>query len=112
MATKHKNDIPAKVYKELADQIKQDSDGLEYSESECEVIKNGLTYSVNYRVTREYNTTYPEDSFTEPETTSKTYCDIRDYLVTNADGEPVNVTMDTDEIVSYFDTLPQYCDED
>lgn len=109
---KTNHEVPAKVYQELAAQIRSDSEGLEYSESEAEVVKNGLTYSVNYTIHREFNTVHSDDYDVEPYTTEQTYCDITDSLVTDSEGSPVQVEMDYDRITELFDTRPVYSDED
>jgi hypothetical protein len=112
MTTKKDHDIPAKVYKELADQIKSLTSEVDYSEGECEIQKNGLTYWVKYTVQNEQRTIYPADYDSQPDMTTFSYCWITDWNVKDINGDLVNVTMDGTEVENYFDMRPSYDDKD
>lgn len=110
--TAKEQDTPISVYRELADRIKTQTEGVDYDNGEVETTKNGLIYWCNYTVERvSFERSYP-DYDVQPDTDEKIYCDIIDWSVFDGEGNPTSMTMNPDEIRKYFDCRPDYCDMD
>ena len=95
------SEIPAKVYQNLANKINDQTNGCEISSGEAETSFNGILYMVEYTVKREYNDVFI-DYDTETGHESSVTVTIEDYSIFDSEGEKIDMTMNTDEILSYF----------